>query len=320
MKIISLAIPVYEEESNLKKLFYEIEKLEKNLLKEDIKLEIIIGDNFSKDKSWQMIKLWSGRKKNRKALRYSKNIGFQPSILQMMKFAKGDAFIVLQSDLQDPPNLIRNFIAEWKKGNKVVAGVVKSRKEGPLDKLWRKIFYYLMHLTSDGRTIRNVQDYYLLDKEIYREVVRSAHSFSYIRGQIFSYETKCSFLMYERSKRIKGKSKFRFPQKYNLAFDALTVFGVGLWRRISVFSLGLGVLSILLALGLFTSFLFGIRFAQQGWLSLITLQLIVFAFLAGMSAIFLEFLSRIYRTLLPSDSHYLIDNVNLDQKRYIKIF
>jgi glycosyltransferase involved in cell wall biosynthesis len=312
VKTISIAVPVYEEESNLKKLFGEIENLEKIIKKDKFKLEIIIGDNFSKDKSWKMIKSWSVKKKNRKALRYSKNIGFQSSIIQMMKIANGDAFVVLQSDLQDPPLLIRNFISEWRKGSKVVVGVIKNRKEGLIDNMGRKIFYYFMHLTSDGRNIRNVQDYYLLDKEIYSEIAQSSHSFSYIRGQIFSYDSKCSFLTYDRNKRIKGKSKFRFPQKYNLALDALTIFGVGLWRKISIFSLGLGVFSIVLALGLFTTFLFGIRFAQQGWLSLITLQLIIFTFITGMFAIFLEFLSRIYRTMIPNNSHYVIDNVNIN--------
>ena len=313
MKTISIAVPVFEEEKNLNELFNKIEKIEATILKDNIKLEIILGDNSSKDKSWQIIKNWSTKKNNRIAVRYSKNIGFQSSILQMMKIARGDAFIILQSDLQDPPELIYNFITEWRKGSKIVAGVIKRRKENWIDRLGRKIFYNFMHITSDGRVQRNIQDFYLLDKEVYKEIALTSHNFGYIRGQIFTYDVKRSLLMYERNERVNGKSKFDFPQKYNLAFDALTIFGAGLWRRLSIFALGLGLLSIILTMGLFLSYVYGIRFAQQGWLSLISLQLIIFAFISGMSAIFLEFLSRIYRILLPSKSHYFVEEINLDR-------
>ena len=185
MNTISIAVPVFEEEKNLNELFNKIEKIEATILKDNIKLEIILGDNSSKDKSWQIIKNWSTKKNNSIAVRYSKNIGFQSSILQMMKIARGDAFIILQSDLQDPPELIYNFITEWRKGSKIVAGVIKRRKENWIDRLGRKIFYNFMHITSDGRVQRNIQDFYLLDKEVYKEISDKEDRKELKKGDIF---------------------------------------------------------------------------------------------------------------------------------------
>ena len=123
MKTISICIPVYNEESNIENAYIKIKDLfEKNLINYDY--EIIFTDNHSFDKTQEIISDLCAKNNKVKYIRFRSNLQYDKSILEGYKNSNGDAAIVLNCDLQDPPELIEKFIYQWEQGSDVVYGVV----------------------------------------------------------------------------------------------------------------------------------------------------------------------------------------------------
>lgn len=263
--------------------------------------EIIVNDNFSSDNSFALLSDWA-QADNRVVLQqFKRNIGFQQSIIMGMRAASGDAVIVVQSDLQDPVELIEEFINSWATGSKVVAGVISSRSESLISRTTRKLFYYLLKIVSDKEVEMNFQDFYLLDKSVYENIKSINLNNAFIRAQITSEYGIDHKILYERHERKFGVSKFDFPAKYSLAVDALLLYGNRIPRLLSLLSIAMSFSFFILTCCLLVSKIIGVNFVSRGWLSLVSLNLLGFSLVFFIFSFLMEYLLRIYKLQLNSE-------------------
>jgi len=236
MKIISICVPVYNEEINIKNTYDKIKSLfEKNLLTYDY--EIIFTDNHSYDKTQEIITDLCTKDKKVKYIRFRSNLQYDKSILEGYKNSNGDAAIVLNCDLQDPPELIEKFIHQWEQGSDVVYGVVNSRRENFIINSLRIFFYYIMNSNTEIKYPLNAHDFRLLDRKVIDNLKNTNDLFPYVRGLTYSLSTKPYGIEYDRVERSQGKSKFGFYNSFTYAINAFieeTFLFTKIFRRITL--------------------------------------------------------------------------------------
>jgi hypothetical protein len=240
-----------------------------------------------------MISNWVKANSNSRAVQLSRNYGYQNSLLNSFSLVETDALIVYQADMQDPIDLIPELLLEWRRGSKAVAGQISRRKEKFLDRFSRRVFYGLLNWASDAVHPIGIQDFYLIDKSIYKEISRSPRQYQFIRSKIstdFEFE---HFISYERNLRVSGETKFDFKSKLNLALDGFLSNSVNLRRKIVAFALVCSCISIISFIGLVIAFILGWR-TVIGWTSLASLQFFGISIMSSGFALVIEILGRLY--------------------------
>jgi dolichol-phosphate mannosyltransferase len=289
MKKISICVPVYNEEDNIKFFFENIKDIfEKNL--KNYEYEVIFTDNKSRDKTEEIITDLCNQYKNIKYIRFSKNLNYDKSILEGYCHSSGEAAVVIDCDLQDPPYLIVKFIEKWESGNDLVYGKVSSRDENWLQSLLRKLYYKIINLNSINNYPENAHDFRLIDGSIRDQLKSINYIFPYVRGITFNLSKNPIGLIYNRNKRLKGRSKFgiynSFVYSLNAFFEETFVF-TKIFRRMSFF---FTIIILFFSLiNLLSKFKY-ISFFDN-------LMLILVNFLLVFATIITEYLTRIYLQL-----------------------
>jgi dolichol-phosphate mannosyltransferase len=312
-KLISIVVPVYNEEDNID-VFYKRILGVMDFLANHYTFELVFTDNHSTDKTFEKLKSLSVLDKRIKVKRFSKNFGYQRSILTGYLSSQGAAAIQLDVDLQDPPELIPKFLARWEEGYKVVYGVRKSREESRILHASRKIFYRCISFLSDTKLPHDAGDFRLIDRCIINELSKLDDMQPYLRGAICEIGFKQVGIEYERSERKHGLSKFSLRHLFSLAFDGITNHSI-IPLRFATYT-GL-LISLITFVGIFCfvirKFLFGKHwpagFATTSILILMSLSL---------NALFLgiigEYLGRVYRQVKKSSLTIVEEELNNDVK------
>ena len=239
MKIISICIPVFNEEINILNAYNKIIQLfEKKLNNYDY--EIIFTDNHSSDRTEEIIMDLCNKDNKVKYIRFRANLEYDKSILEGYKNSTGDAAIVFNCDLQDPPELLEKFIHYWEKGSDVVYGVVSSRKENVIINSFRIFFYYIMNSNTEIKYPLNAHDFRLLDRKVINNLKDTNNLFPYVRGLTYSLAKNPQGIEYDRKKRNEGKSKFGFYKNFTYAINAFieeTFLFTKIFRRATLFLL-----------------------------------------------------------------------------------
>ncbi len=219
-KKISIVIPIYNESENIKLLYDEVEKsFASEQKKYDV--EYVFTDNSSSDGSFDLIKKLAKEDKRIKAYRFSRNFGYQLSIYTGYTLCTGDAAIQLDADLQDPPELISDFLRLWEQGYSVVYGVRRSRKEKQIITIARKIFYRLISNISEYPLPIDSGDFRLVDKKILNQLKSIKDKNIYLRGCIAEMGFRQIGVEYNRNIRVNGKSKFNLKNLFKIAADGI---------------------------------------------------------------------------------------------------
>tara|TARA_B100000989_G_scaffold298254_1_gene286736 strand:+ start:486 stop:1409 length:924 start_codon:yes stop_codon:yes gene_type:complete len=209
---VSLVISFKNEEKNLNEL---IKRCVKVIEKND-QYEIIFVDDASTDKSLEVLLNHRKENKNIKIITTSRTFGVSPCVLAGFKKAKGDVIIYMDSDLQDPPEIIDELINKHKEGYEVVHTVRKKRFGESLYKIFlTKIAYKLINLFSDIELLENAGDFKLISKNALHEILKIQDVDPYLRGLSVWVGYKQSYVSYERQPRLFGKSKFTFLNNLN---------------------------------------------------------------------------------------------------------
>lgn len=307
-KKITIGIPVLNEEKNIPILIKRLQPVLNYISARGFDFEIIINENNSSDKSKDLLLEWAQIEWRVQVNELSRTITFQESILELMKKSKGDAFVLLQSDLQDPPELIKTFIDHWITGERIIAGVIAKRTEGVMKRSIRKIFYWILKTVSDERIVIGLQDFYLLDKSVVAELKMLSPVGLFLRGHISSRFGDIQRVPYLRADREYEKSKFKFSSKYSLALDGLLLFGTRFIRFISIANFIAFCMGVLGSIVLLFTYSIGIRPSMQGWASLGLLMLTLISLLGFTAALILEYLVRIYRFQIFSKTNNQISD------------
>lgn len=222
-KKISVVIPTYNEEGNVKPLAQAIVNvMEKELPEYDY--EIIFIDNHSKDNTRLFLRQLCGDNQKIKAIFNARNFGQIRSPVYGLKQAKGDCVIRMCADFQDPVEMIPKFVREWEKGWKIVIGIKKSSKEKKMMYWIRTLYYKLIRKITDIDHIEHFTGFGLYDKA-FVDVVRDLHDpMPYLRGIIAELGFDYMAIPYEQQKRKSGKSKNNFYSLYDYAMIGITSY------------------------------------------------------------------------------------------------
>lgn len=222
MKRISLVFPVYNEEQVLPALFERVESLSRLLA--GYELEIIFVNDGSHDRSLQLMQHFQARYPRCKILDFSRNFGHQVAITAGMDFATGDAIMVLDADLQDPPEILPQFLAKWEEGYQVVYAIRKTRQEHLFKRLAYRAFYRILQKISDIPIPLDSGDFCLMDRAVV-EVIKSMHERNrFVRGLRSWVGFTQIGLTYDRDKRHSGEAKYTFPKLMKLALNGIFSF------------------------------------------------------------------------------------------------
>ncbi|AZS17506.1 glycosyltransferase family 2 protein [Paenibacillus lutimineralis] len=292
-KLISFVVPVFNEEENVLPMYNAIINLMDDL-KNKYEYEIVITDNHSTDKTFDILKEIAVNDKRVKVIRFSRNFGYQRSIYTGYINSSGDVAVQLDCDLQDPLELIPKFLEQWLKGYKVVYGVRVSRKEGWWINNIRKVFYRLIDSLSEDHLPRDAGDFRLIDKQIIEQLRLINDSAPYIRGSIASMGFEQIGIPYNRNERARGESKFSYKDLFRLAFDGILNHSTAPLRLASYTGLTISIITFLALIVYFSGkLLFGANW-PAGFATTTTLILLSLSLNALFLGIIGEYLGRIY--------------------------
>ena len=299
-KLISIIVPMFNEEENVNIVVERLADLAEMIAKRwGFSTEVIINDNASTDETFHRIQELQAQTQPRpftmRVFRFSRNIGFQRSILVGYCKAKGDAVVQIDADMQDPPELILDFIAKWLEGYYVVYGIRRTRTEGRVINSLRRGFYRLIRRISPDELPLDSGDFRLVDRRLV-EVVRAVHDQDpYLRGLIASFGTRQLGIPYDRGSRHAGTSKFGLAKLVGLSMDAITNHSALPLRLASLVAFIVVLLIVVLAMGYIAVWLFSGGPLPAGFMTLVLLQLIGVGTLAALLGIQGEYLARIYK-------------------------
>lgn len=294
-KLITISVPVYNEEANVRPLIAALQAFAASEPNYDF--EFLFTDNASEDKTFELLSEMAQQEKRIRVLRFSRNFGFQRSILTNFREARGDAAVQIDADLQDPPSVISEFLRYWEKGFKVVYGVRRHRVESKLMRGWRKLGYRVISRLSDVAVPLDAGDFRLIDRIIIDHLATIIDRTPYLRGLIAGLGYPQVGIPYDRKERTAGESKFGFWSILRLGFDGICSQSTKLLQFITVAAVCVMFATLALA---FIYLLVGLFSDQQLPAGFMTLALINLTSL-GINALFLgiigEYLGRTYNNV-----------------------
>ena len=216
MKKISILTPCYNEEENVEELYKRV-KTQFDLLKDKYEFEHIFIDNASTDNTVAVLRRMAANDKHIKVLVNAMNFGHIRSPFYGMKQCYGDAVFKMAADLQDPPELIPEFLEKWEQGHNVVVGVKNKSEENPIMYGIRKLFYKMVRKMSETRLIDNFTGFGLYDKSFMDLLRATDDPYPYLRGFVAEYGGNIGEVYYTQPKRKHGKTKNNFYTLWDMA-------------------------------------------------------------------------------------------------------
>src|ERR1035441_2624895 len=247
MKTISIVTPCFNEEQNVLEHYERVRAVMASL--PEYRYEHIFIDNASRDNTLALLKYIARVDHNVKIIANSRNFGPVRSPMHALQQAHGDAVIGLAADLQDPPELIADFIREWEKGTPVVIGVKKTSEENRLTYWLRSKYYQLVNRLSDVQTYAQFTGFGLYDRSV-MDLIRSFNDpFPYFRGMIADIGLPHSEVTFNQPRRKKGVSKHSLFNLYEIAMLGITSLSKVPLRIVTFTGFFLSVISVLAGMG-----------------------------------------------------------------------
>lgn len=247
MKLISVVTPCLNEEENVLELYTRI----KNVFNcfPDYNYEHIFIDNSSTDNTVKILKEIASEDKNIKIIVNTRDFGQVRPPMHAILQTKGDAVITLCSDLEDPPELIPEFIKKWEEGSKIVMGIKKSTKDTLLMSLCRKAFYKLMEILTDSnvKQVKNFTGFGLYDREVVELMRKIDDPCPYLRGVISDIGFEPAFILFDKPARKRGLTKNNFYTLYDMAILGITSYSKMPLRIATLAGFTLSIFSLLVA-------------------------------------------------------------------------
>jgi polyisoprenyl-phosphate glycosyltransferase len=314
-KKISVVIPVYNEEDNIVNAYKAVSQLMGEYAQR-YDYEIIFTDNHSEDNTFPLLQGISRDDKRVKVVRFSRNFGFQKSIYTGYLLTSGDAAIQLDCDLQDPPQLIHQFIKKWEEGYSVVYGVRKKRQESWFMNTTRKVFYRLISFLSTDKLPPDAGDFRLVDKKVIDELRKLYDYYPYIRGLIASFGFEQIGIPYDRLERKRGKSKFSLTDNIDLAIDGIVNHSI-MPLRLATYS---GFFVFVGACFMSLYFAVSKLFFGQDWPKGFATIILLLSFSLGLTTLLLgtigEYVGRIYQQVKRRPIVIVDKIINLESKNF----
>jgi dolichol-phosphate mannosyltransferase len=291
-KLISIIVPAYNEEACVEELARRLALVFDANPKYDF--EAIIVENGSIDRTWELLQQIYVKDNRFKTIQLARNFRMDGGLTAGLNYATGDAVVLMTADLQDPPELISEFIKKWENGYENVYMVVTKRTgTGPIRTFNSKAFYWLAGKLTDNRIPKNASDFRLVDRKVYEAVRGMEERNRFIRGLFAWVGFKSIGIEAERPERFGGVSNAHSLKVIDLAFKGIFSHSYIPLKLITLCGILLSAVSIASLFAFAISWVFiGVPFAGFG--TIISLVLLVFGFLTFMLGLIAEYIGLIY--------------------------
>ncbi|SMC71569.1 glycosyltransferase family 2 protein [Papillibacter cinnamivorans] len=289
--LFSVVIPAYNEEEVIEESH---KRLSAVMEQSGGDYELIFVNDGSADKTPELLREICSRDKHSKMVSFSRNFGHQTAITAGMEYATGEAVIVIDADLQDPPEVILQMIAKWKEGFDVVYGKRLKRKgETAFKKVTARLFYRTLNLLTDVKIPADVGDFRLIDRKVCNALKSLPERNRYVRGLVSWVGFKQTAVEYVREERFAGETKYPLRKMVKFASDGITSFSHKP-LKISIYVGGfLSLFSFIYMIVVICQRLFG-HSAISGWASSMAVSLFFNGVTLIMLGIIGEYIGRIY--------------------------
>jgi dolichol-phosphate mannosyltransferase len=296
-KKISIVIPCYNEQDVLPELF---RRMTESAKKWELPWEIICVDDGSDDNTWDLLSTQHDKDPRWSVISFSRNFGHQTAVSAGLYHATGDAVVVMDADLQDPPEEIHRFINKWEDGYDIAYAVRQYRKEGFLKKISYWTFYRILSKMIDFKLPLDSGDFCIMDRKVVDILNSMPERNRFVRGLRAWSGYKQTGIVYERQARAAGQAKYNFKKLRSLALDGIISFSSVPLAVAAHFGLWVTALSLLgiiftICQRIFEDFFTSIGLGPVPGVTTIVISVL---FLGGVQLIFLgvigQYLGRIY--------------------------
>ena len=316
MKKISVVIPMYCEEE-VADICYKrvVNNLKK--LSDKYSYEIIFINDGSKDSTLEILKKIASNDDNVKIISFSRNFGHQAAVTAGIRNVTGDVVIIMDADLQDPPELFNGMIEKWEEGYEVVYGKRRTREVESIFKLLTaKMFYNTLNKLSEIEIPKDTGDFRLVDRKVIDVIATLPEHNKFLRG-LFSWVGFNQYpYEYNRVNRVAGKTKYPFKKMFKLATDGILSFSVKPLKIVGAIGIFSVIVSIIILIYSIVSYMFKLNSLTPGWTSIMCTM----TFIGGIILISLwmigEYIARIYEESLGRPEYIIDELINFKGEEY----
>ncbi len=305
---LSVVIPIFNEEETLSRLY---DRLSSALVATGETFEVLFVNDGSRDRSESMLREFHARDPRFKSIHFSRNFGHQTAITCGIDHARGKAVVVMDGDLQDPPEVLPDLLARWRDGYEVVYAVRQKRKEGVVKRAAYKAFYWLLRKVSYLDIPLDSGDFSLIDRRVVDILASMPERNRFVRG----LRTWAGFRQigyeYAREARFAGESKYNLAKLMKLAFDGLVSYSYVPLRLVSNVGLLVSLTALVYMGYLLVARMFG-GTPIEGWTSTVVILL----FLGGVQLLSLgvigEYVGRIFEEVKHRPHYVVRERIGVD--------
>lgn len=307
---LSIVVPVHNEEANVERAW---EAITTELGRyHDLDFEIIFTDNHSTDSTFEILRKLASADPRVKVIRFTRNFGFNRSILTGYRQARGRAAVQIDCDLEDPPAVLHEFIRLWRLGHDLVVGIRTKRAESRLMTFLRNAFYRFLNRISEEPIEVDAGDFRLVDRSILDQLRVIEDARPYVRGLISQLARNPARVSYARDRREFGKSKFPLLQLVRLGLDGIYAQSIVPLQIATYIGIAIAT-ATLVAAGVYAA---GRLIAPESWPAGFATTTVLILFGISLNALFLgiigQYVARIYQQLRLRPTVVVEQALNID--------
>lgn len=309
--LVSLVVPVFNE-SEVIGVFYERATRALSAL-EGATYEILFIDDGSRDDSYGQLAGFAARDPHVRVLKFSRNFGHQIAITAGIDHARGDCVVIIDADLQDPPETVASMVEEWRRGFDVVYGVRSDRAgETRLKLATASMFYRLLGRLTNIHIPANVGDFRLMSRRVVDQLKQLREKDRFVRGLVSWVGFRQTGVKYHRDARYAGETKYPFRKMLKFSFDGITSFSTMPLKLATWTGSAAAIIAVLYLISVFVQWMLG--YTVEGWATIMVAML----FLGSVQLICLgilgEYLGRIFNEVKPRPMYVIEEHLTTESE------
>lgn len=311
-KLISIVVPMYFEEEVVHECYKRLTRVaEEN----NLNYELVFVNDGSTDKTLEILENIAQEDMHVKIISLSRNFGHQIAVSAGLDKTQGDAVVIIDADLQDPPEIIPEMISLWEKGYDVVYGKRKKREgESYFKLITAKAFYRFLDRMSNVKIPMDTGDFRLMDRKVIEALKKMPEHNRFLRGMSSWVGFKQIPLEYERKERFAGETKYPFKKMIKLALDGIFSFSAKPLKIVEYAGISTIALAVLTLIFIVTMELMGANMFSLGW----SIGLAILVFLSGVQLLSIgvigEYISRIYDESTGRPLYIVDKEINIEKE------
>lgn len=290
---ISFVLPIYNESENIREFYSKLLETTK-VLETEFQFELLFINDGSTDNSLELLVELQKNDDQIRIIDFSRNFGHQAAITAGLDSASGEAAIIMDTDLQDPPDVCLQLIEQWKEGFEVVYAKRSKRKDGFFKKTTASLFYRLLNKLTDFEIPLDTGDFRLLDRRAVNELNKFREQNRYVRGLVSFIGFKQTAVFFERDERFAGTTNYPLSKMIKLSLDGITGFSAVPIKMIGQLGILVSLISFIGIAYVLAQKLFYPEITVSGWTAIMLSVLFMGGIQIMMLGILGSYIGRIY--------------------------